>query len=363
MTRMLERPMVLVAALVVAVGMVGVPAFAAEQRHVVVTGRHLLFGGLAQIGAVTFIARTDDTNVGSQDGGGPSGSGKGKGKGSLPSQQPWWQRALALLTGERQAFASGKGKGQGDAGADFVIDGDDATLNRVDGRNHDASGTLVGSGDKPGVALDVDQSELSTSDVTIQGSFPIQPNIESVDVESYVVYLSARADTTYTTNTTLTDQTIGGPSDYHTVVVKDAKLTLKGTTTGYGTLVLYDTQPGNGNCELRMEDTAKWYGMILVYSGDTPGNSDKVKLRIGKQNGGGSGGGKGKGDSGKGKGGGATAGSGVQIIGGLMAEGRDVTLEFPNSAVGDIFYSSATIANADLIFTGGDFLWDDWRER
>ncbi len=369
-----------------------------ENKEVVVTARHLNLGNLSQLGAVTFIHR-DDVVGGGGGGGSTSGSGKGSGKGSgssgsqggggassfLFDEQPLWQRALAWVgLWPSDAYAT--------AAYIFTVDGDAAAKDRIDGRNYAIDGTTpLGSGDKPGIALDVLDDYLTTSDVTVNGSSPvIKENISSVDVKSYVDYFKNRADVTITSNTTYNGGTIGGPTDYKVVYLKDAKLYLKGAFRGYGVLAIEDTNPGGGLPELRMEDTAKWYGAILVYSLDTAGQSDKMKLQFGKQNGGGgsshlfeepslwrralawvglampeayadSSSGKGKGSGG---GGGVAAGAGVKVYGCVLVQGRDVKIEFPNGgAVADIWYCSQALVNVDNKINSTRFQWEKWREK
>lgn len=287
-----------------AIGLLGVVAMApalcfgaAEEKEVVVSGARLLFGELPQPSALSLLSR--------------------------------------------------------DGVADFEVDGDDAALDRIDGRNHDLTGALTGSGDKAGVATDVNASQVETSDVTLAGSVPIEGNVSPFDVASYVNFLRARADLVLTENTTYTGGTIGSPSDYQVVVLENAKLFLKGGFTGYGVLVLYDTDPGNGQAELRMEDQATWSGVIVSYTGDTPGESDKIRMRFGDQAGG----------SGKGKGHGVAAGDGVQVLGLVIAAGREIEVKFPSGAVADLYYSSAAVANVDADLQTKPYDWERWREK
>lgn len=399
---------------------------AVEEKEVVIRATHLTLGNLSDLGAVTFIARDETTDTGQQEsstgkgagesgsgsdtssgqGKGKGGSGKGKGSSRLINE-PLWQRALAWV-GLRMTEAHAT-----QPAYSFVVDGDVAAKDRVDGRNYAIDGTTpLGSGDKPGIALDVLDDYLTTSNVTVNGSSPvIQENISTVDVKAYIDYFKNRADVTITSNTTYNGGTIGGPTDYKIVYLKDAKLYLKGAFTGYGVLAIEDTNPGGGLPELRMEDTAKWYGAIIVYSADTSGASDKMKLQFGKQNGGGGGGsgsgkgsgsshllspslwqralawvgltaseayadsgsGKGSGSSGKGSGGsgkgsgsgsGVAAGAGVKVYGLVLVEGRDIKVEFPNGgAVADLWYCSQALVNVDNKINTVRFKWEDWREK
>ena len=371
------RSLLLTTAVCLGVGMMpGAPACAAEQRQVVVQGRHLAFGGLPQLGAVTFLARSEESGGAS---GKVGGSGKGKGHGALPAQEPWWQRPLAMVTDGVAYANSGGGKGKGNSNTLFQILGDDASVDRVDGRNYNTSFVLTGSGNRPGVALDVAQSYLTTNRVTLAGSSPtIQDNIDpSMDVGSYVNFLAPRANATYTSNTTLNNQNIGGPANYQIVVVKDCTLTLKGTTTGYGILVVYDSLVTGGNARLVMQDTANWYGVILFYTGNSAGNAER--FTIGQQNGGGGGGGGSwlpvqtpwwqralamlSGERPAYAGGGGAAGTGCRVLGAVIARAYQFTVQVPNKGVADIYYSSATINNIDNFLQGTKFLWENWRER
>ncbi len=283
----------IVIALGISIGMGVVQvADAAEQKEFAVSAGHLLFGQLPQPAAVALLSR--------------------------------------------------------DGEDDFEVDGDDAALDRIDGRNHDLSGDLVGSGDQPGIATDVGAADIEVEDVTVAGSVPVLGGIDPFDLPAYLDFLLARADVTITSNTTYDGGSIGSPTDYQIVVLENAKLFLQGNFTGYGILVLYDTNPGNGLAELRMEDQATWYGVILSYTGDSPGNSDKIRMRFGNQGGG--------------PGGGPEAGEGVRVMGMVIAMGREVEIEFPNDGVADLFYSSAAVANADADIQSKPYRWERWRE-
>ncbi len=266
-------------------------AVADERKEVAVEGAHLLFGDLTQIGAVSLFSR--------------------------------------------------------DGEHDFEIDGDDPALDRIDGRNHDLAGDLVGSGDRPGIATDVSDSDIDMQDTAVTGSVSVQGAAASFDVNQYVDFLRARADLILTENTTYNGGSIGSSTDYQIVVAENVQLFLDSGFTGYGVLVLYDTDPGQGQAQLRMTDQAKWYGVILCYSGDTPGDSDKIRMLFGDQLGGG---------------GGVAAGDGVQVLGAVVAVGQEVEVEFPNSAVGDLLYSSAAIANVDAMLLAKPYRWERWRE-
>ena len=316
--------------------------FAAEQRQTVQLGAHLRFGSLTQLGSMSFLYRDD-------------GAG---------------------------------------APAAFSITGDEAATDRIDGRNHDVNGNLVGSGDRAGIALDVAASALTVDGrETIQGTLSIQAQVPSVDVPSYVHVLLENANLTYTSNTTLNNQTIGDPAHYQIVVVKDCKLTLKGASTGYGVLVVYDSTATGGNAKLELEDTSKWYGVILFYSGNSSSNDQRFAL--GKHSGdcsSGGGSGKGKGgswlpsqtpwwqraltmlsgersafaddSSGKGKGASScAAGSGVQVIGAVIARGYQFKISAPTGGLYDIFYSSTAVNNVDNMLGNTKFTWEKWRER
>ncbi len=418
-------------------------AFAAESKEIVITARHLNLSGLSQLGAVTFIHRDDEEEEDEEDSGKGGGSDEDSGKGSGEDDEgsgegggsarrldgpPLWQRALAWVgLWPANAYAT--------AAYIFTVDGDEAAKDRIDGHNYVIDGEVpLGSGDVPGIALDVLDDYLETSDVTVDGSVAIQENVATVDVKAYIDYYANRADITITSNTTYDGGTIGGPTDYQIVHLQDAKLFLQGDFKGYGLLVIEDTNPGGGLPELRMEDTAKWYGAILVYSVDTPGSSDKMRLRFGKQNGsGGSGSGEGSGedsgegsgedsgkgsgssrlmdepslweralawvglvasdahadsgkgsgedDSGDGKGSGEDedsgkgsgeeeedddvgAGEGVKVYGMILAQGRDVEIEFPNGgAVADIWYCSEAVTAVDNRINTSRFMWEGWREN
>ncbi len=400
-------------------------AFAAESKEIVITARHLNLSSMSQLGAVTFIHRDDDdeeededsgkgdgSDEGSDEGSGDDDEGSGKGGDSARRLDgpPLWQRALAWVgLWPTNVYAT--------AAYIFTVDGDEAAKDRIDGHNYAIDGEVpLGSGDVPGIALDVLDDYLETSDVTVDGSVSVQENVATVDVKAYVDYYANRADITITSNTTYDGGTIGGPTDYQIVHLQDAKLFLQGDFKGYGLLVIEDTNPGGGLPELRMEDTAKWYGAILVYSVDTPGSSDKMRLRFGKQNGsGGSGEDSGEGsgeDSGEGSGSShlmdepslweralawvglvapdahadsgegsgedsgegsgeeeeedseVDAGEGVKVYGLILAQGRDVEIEFPNGgAVADIWYCSEAVTAVDNKINTSRFMWEGWREN
>ena len=300
MRRRLERPMALVTMLIVTVGMItGAPAFAAEQRQVVIArAQKFRFGALSNAGAVTFIFRND---------------------------------------------ASG-----GDVTPDFTVSGYDATKDRIDGRNHDLNGNLVGSGDKTGVAWDKDAAYMTIDGKqTITGSPATQANIPTIDVYTVIDQLIAKADITYTNTTTLNNTNIGSSGNYKIVVVKNTKLTMKGTSAGYGIMIVYDDKAGGG-AGINLEDQSSWQGVIVTYTGKANNGhaSDKIKLQFGKTSTAGA------------------AGTGAHVLGSIVCMGRQVTIDMPTKAVADVYYSSAAVSNTDdFMYNAIKFEWGDWRER
>ena len=295
MRRMLARPMAVVTALAVAVGMIPwAPAFAAEQRQASVRGRHTRFGTLTQAGALTLIYRNDNSGA-----------------------------------------------------ADFSITGYSTAKNFIDGRNYYLNGNLVGSGDREGVGYDFGVSYLAIDGKeTITGS-PATQSISTIDVKSLVNNLKPYANTTYTSTTTLTNQTIGGPDNFQVVLVNNTKLTLAGTSKGYGLLIINDTTPGQGQASLTLTDQAQWYGVIVAYTEDSQGAADKIKLQFGKTPSPGA------------------PGSGTRVFGTILLEGRQVRVDFPTKSVVDVLYSSAAVAKVDAMLDTvlGQFIWDKWREN
>lgn len=296
--RMLERPMVMVMALAVAVGMLP-PVFAAEQRQVVISrSQKFRFGALSDAGAVTFIFRTDGS--------------------------------------------------EGDTTPEFAISGYNATKNRIDGRNHDLDGNLVGSGDTIGLAWDKPEADMTLDGkVTITGSPATQYNYPTINVYDVIDQLIAKADITYTNTTTLNNENIGSAGNYKIVVVKNTKLNMNGNSAGYGILIMYDDRPGGG-ATLNLNDQASWQGVIVTYTGKANNGqaSDKIKLQFGKTPSAGA------------------AGTGARVLGSVICMGRQITVDFPTKSVADIYYSSAAVANVDdKAFNAIEFHWDDWRER
>jgi hypothetical protein len=310
--------------LVVSVALLVSRAQGQETKKVQLSGRHVYTtGGLTDLAAVTIIGRTTP------------GSGKGKGK------------------GHEEDF-------------EIEIEGEDVTLDRISGYNHDINDkdTLIGSGDRPGITTDVAQEDedLEIDDDVYVAGVPtaVEYDIDPIAVKTYVDYYKDYADITVDSPglTTWTEaNNVGGPNDYKVVYVEDAKLLLKQNFKGYGILVLYDTTPGAGHAELRMEDAASWYGLIIAYTEDSPGESDKIKIRLG--NGGEEDDDNGKG-KGKGKGKGPSPGSGVTVLGSILLEAREAEIKLD---VADIYYCQQALANVDgLINSTMRFEWEEFKE-
>jgi site-specific DNA-cytosine methylase len=222
------------------------------------------------------------------------------------------------LTGKELTFT---GKRLDQLGAITFLVPDDATnpypqlkgfarspqLSRIDGRNHTLEGELVGSGDKPAVATNVNSNQLFIHRVTlINGK---KYNVEKFDLSWLVDQLKAQADIVIDKDTIYRGGSIGSPSDYKIVVVKGSRLRLTQDFEGYGILILTDERIDNpvwddenyiGDVDwkgrkfvvllneigkllhfkyyvlprvrrrlrLVMEDTASWHGLIITDLGE-----------------------------------------------------------------------------------------------
>lgn len=306
----------------VSIGLMLGRAQAQEAKKREVTGRHVYtISSLTDLAAVTIIGRNDL----------PEGSGKGKGK--------------------------GKGDDEGEK-LEIEIEGEDITLDRISGYNHDINNknTLIGSNNKPGISTDV---EADTEDFKIDDDVlvagvpsPVVYEIDPIAVKDYVNYYKDHANFTVDSPGLTqwgTSNSKGGPTDYKVVYVKNSKLKLYQDFKGYGILVLYDDTPGAGKAELRMEDTATWYGLIISYTEDTSGESDKIKISLGN---GSSGEGKGKGKG--------SPGTGVTVLGSILLETREGEIKLD---LADVYYCKQAMDNVDsLVNTKMKFQWEKYKE-
>jgi hypothetical protein len=271
---------------------------------------------------------------------------------------------------------------------DIDILGEDSSLDRISGYNHNLDKTTAAGGHRPAIVTELSEAEVNVDDpdLSLYGvPYTEVYNTDHVSLLDYVEQYAPHADVTVTGNGLQkwgTDDSIGGPDDYKIVYVHNGKLQLEDNFTGYGVLVIFDDHPGAGMAELRMADNATWYGPIICYADDTPGKSDKLFLKFGNESGFGLGWKKGGeffktmlakiglvtpeayADS-KGKGGGGETtepGSGVTVLGSVLVETRQVDIKLD---LADIYYCSETLDAIDNMMGQkgvGEFEWEDWQE-
>jgi len=155
---------------------------------------------------------------------------------------------------------------------------------KIDGRNYDSTGTtLIGSGDRPGVAVTSasDSTVVAASGANIEGTPSITVNDNQEDPKEYLDTYKAAATYSFDKNNPPPNNTTFG-SWIHPVIVVLNPLedTTFGVTlsniTGYGMLII------EGGGKIKFSGNFKWYGMVMVYGisslldFSSTGNADMV---------------------------------------------------------------------------------------
>ncbi len=136
----------------------------------------------------------------------------------------------------------------------------------VDGKNYTADGaSLVGSGDKPGVATMTSADSTTVRNAggsNITGSVAVQKDTTTANPAQYIAEYLNNADFTFTTGSISGNRTFGSANN-PVIVVCDSpadtnyKVKFTGNVTGYGILAI------RGNLELA--GTFNWYGLVVVF--------------------------------------------------------------------------------------------------
>ena len=98
-------------------------------------------------------------------------------------------------------------------------------------------------GEKEAIKLNLLETLLSTSNVTLEGSPSTGGNFEySVEMEALAAVVKKNANIILLGDTTYSNTSIGAEDNFQIVYVSDAKLTLSNGFSGYGILYIEDEQ-------------------------------------------------------------------------------------------------------------------------
>lgn len=138
----------------------------------------------------------------------------------------------------------------------------------VDGHNWDSTGsTLLGSGDKPGVAVlnptDSSSVALAGAGGNISGVPPVASNTTMTDPAGFMDEYEQSAHYYFNTPGNVSGNMTFGSSDNPVIVVCNAgedtsfSIRFTGSITGYGILAI------NGN--VKFSGSINWYGLVVAY--------------------------------------------------------------------------------------------------
>ncbi|MDD5613660.1 MAG: hypothetical protein PHQ54_01150 [Candidatus Omnitrophica bacterium] len=157
--------------------------------------------------------------------------------------------------------------------------GAEATV--ISGSNHDYNGETLEEGGKPAIRLSTTEDNLTTSNITLEGTpSSIEGSIAyEIDTKNLAIFLRKNADLVYSSDTTLSNTSIGSSGSYKIVYVNNARLTLSNNFTGHGVLYIEDSSLSDHEPLLQMLNNAAWYGLIIINQPNGGTKTSKILLQ------------------------------------------------------------------------------------